>query len=140
MATVDPVLKWSFLAVGVFGFGFAAFLARRPIALLRAGGKAQGTVTRSESQLISSSKGPARTYHFPHIEFTTAKGEKIAFRSAVGRGVALEKGTVVPLIYDPANPQDASIRSFGHLWLFPTVLCVLTLPFLLVGLAGLFSG
>ena len=137
---MDPVLKWSFLAIGLFGQGGALLLARRPIALLRAGGKAEGTVTSSDAEVVSSGKGSPRTYHFPHISFTTAKGEKISFRSSIGRGIALEKGTVVPLIYDPADPKEAIIRSFGNLWLFPTALSVLSLPFLLVGLAGLFSG
>ena len=137
--TIDPVLAWSFLAIGVFGQGLALMLARRPLALIRAGAKAQGTVTGSDSEVIASGKGSPRTYHFPHIAFTTAKGERVEFRSATGRGVALAKGAVVPLIYDPASPKEAAIHSFANLWLFPLVTSVLSLPFLIVGVLGVFS-
>ena len=61
-------------------------LARRPIRLLRAGGKAEGTVTGSDEQMISGGRGSARKYYFPQIAFTTAKGERISFKSAIGAG------------------------------------------------------
>ena len=136
---MDPVIAWSFLGVGLFGQGVAAMLARRPIRLLRAGGKADGTVTASDEQMISGGRGSARKYYFPQIAFTTAKGERISFKSVMGRGKAIPPGTVVPLIYDPAQPHEATIRSFGTLWMFPLLTSLLSLPFLLVGLSGVFS-
>lgn len=136
---MDPVLTWSFLAIGVFGQGGAAMLARRPIALLRAGGKAVGTVTGSDAQTVSSSKGPARTYHLPRVAFTTAKGEKIEFKSISGGTTPPVKGSTVDVIYDPANPHEAEIKSGIRLWLFPAALSLMSLPFLLVGVSGLLS-
>lgn len=135
---MDPVIQWSFLGIGIFGQGLALALARRPIALSRAGGKATGTVTGSDAEVVSG-KGSPRTYHFPHVAFTTTTGEKISFKSTTGSGTALPTGTVVPVIYDPANPRDASIRSMAALWILPIAACVLSLPFLIVGLMGLFS-
>jgi len=132
----DPVLTWSFLGVGVFGQGFALMLARRPVRLLRAGGKAQGTVTGNDEQVITGGRSSARTYYFPQIAFTSANGERISFKSTGGSKVAIAQGTVIPLLYDPAQPHEATLNSFGSLWLFPLVLSLLSLPFLAIGLVG----
>lgn len=137
--TVDPVLTWAFLGVGVFALGFALMLALRPLRQWRAGGKAQGTITRNDEQVISSGRGSPRTYYLPEIAFTTAKGERITIKSPTGGRVALPPGTAVSMIYDPANPHEALVNSFGSLWFFPLVLCVCGLPFLAVGLIGAFS-
>ena len=114
-------------------------LARRPLRLLRAGGKAQGTVTGHDEQMIAGTRGPAHRYYFPQIAFTTAKGERISFKSVGGKRVATPPGTVVALIYDPANPHEATLNSFGSLWLFPLAASLFSLPFLAVGLVGALS-
>jgi Protein of unknown function (DUF3592) len=137
--TIDPVLTWSFLGVGVFGLGFALMLARRPLRMLRSGGKAQGTVTGNDEQVVTSGRGSPRRYFMPKISYTTAKGERVSFTSASGSGVPKPAGTVVSLIYDPANPRDAFINSFASLWLFPVATGLFSLPFFAVGLLGVFS-
>jgi hypothetical protein len=134
---IDPVITFAFLGVGLFGLGFAFMLARRPIHLLRAGGRAEGTVTGNNEQVISSSKGPTRTYYFPEIDYTTAKGEAISFISRSGRVKPEAIGTRCPLIYDPAQPREVLVRAFGNLWLFPMLLVIFTSPFLAVGIVGL---
>jgi len=61
---MDPVLKWSFLGVGLFAVAVMLLLLRRPLRLLRAGGKATGEVTGNSEEVHAGSKGPARTYFF----------------------------------------------------------------------------
>lgn len=134
--TIDPVIAWSFLAVGIFGLSFALLLARRPIRMLRAGGKAQGTVTGNDEQMVSGSRGPARKYFFPQVAYTTEKGEQISFKSVIGRGIPTPPGTVVPVLYDSDKPHEAILASFAAMWLFPILTSVFTLPFLAVGLIG----
>ena len=134
---IDPVITYAFLGVGLFGLAFAFVLARSPIRLLRAGGKAEGTVTGNNEQAISSSKGPTRTYYFPQIDYTTAEGDAISFISRSGGAKPVAIGTKVPVIYDPAQPRDVLVRAFANLWLFPMLLVLFTLPFLAVGLNGL---
>ena len=136
---IDPVVTCAFLGVGIFGVGFADGLARRPLRLLRAGGKTEGMVTGNNEQLISGSKGPARTYYFPMIDYTTAKGEAISCISRSGAGKPVTVGTRVPLIYDPADPRDVLVRGFASLWLFPMLLVLLTSPFFAIGLVGLWQ-
>jgi hypothetical protein len=134
---VDPVLAWAFLGVGIFGFGFAFALARRPLRLLLAGGKAEGTVTGNNEQAIGGGKGPTRTYYFPHIDFTTPQGETISFISRGGGAKPVALGTRLPVIYDPAQPRDVLVRAFANLWLFPMLLLLFSSPFLAIGLTGL---
>lgn len=137
--TIDPVLTWSFLGIGVFGQAVAVMLARRPLRLLRAGGKAQGTVTGNDEQMLSSGRGAARRYFFPQVAFTTTKGERISFKSPSGRGVAIPPGSAIPVLYDPATPHEATLNAFGALWLFPLATCLFSLPFLIVGLMAALS-
>jgi hypothetical protein len=136
--TIDPVLCWAFGGAGVFALGFALLLARRPLRLIRAGGRARGRIGASEGRMISSSKGPSRMAYFPSVSFTTGKGEKVGFTSASGWVTAPEAGSEVAVLYDPASPKDAEISSFRTFWLFPVATAVMGLPFLLVGLACLF--
>jgi hypothetical protein len=134
--TIDPVLTWSFLGVGLFGQGFAWMLARRPIRLLRAGGRTQGTVTGSDEETIAGGRGAARAYHFPQIAFTTARGERIVFKSPSGGRIPVAPGTSLPVIFDPASPHDAIVAGFRSLWLFPLATSLMSLPFLAVGILG----
>lgn len=134
---IDPVLCWAFGGVGVFAQGMALMLARRPLRMTRAGGRARGRVGKSEGEMVSGSRGPARMVYFPTVSFTTAKGEPITFRSLTGRRTAPEAGTDVDVIYDPAQPREAEVATFASMWLFPVATAVLGLPFLLVGLACL---
>ena len=140
MASVaDPGLAWAFLAAGLLFVGIAALLARRPIRLLCAGGKVKGVVTGNDRQEVLSRRGPMRNpwMFFPMITFTAADGRKISIKSKIAGSRPLPMGKVVPLIYDPAHPEHAEIRSFGTLWGFPISFLILGLPFLLEGLSGL---
>lgn len=134
---MDPVLKWSFLGVGLFAVAVMLLLLRRPLRLLRAGGKATGEVTGNSEEVHAGSKGPARTYFFPQIAYTTAKGERVTFKSASGGARPLPVGTPVKLVYDPAQPSDAMVSSPVAMWLFPILVLVFGSPFLALGVWGL---
>ncbi|MEO8486635.1 MAG: DUF3592 domain-containing protein [Betaproteobacteria bacterium] len=134
---IDPVLCWAFGGVGVFVEGVALMLARRPLRLLRAGGRARGRLGTTEGEMISNSRGPAWRAYFPPVSFTTAKAEHVTFKSRLGQRKVPEAGAEVDVWYDPGNPQDAEIASFRVLWFFPMVTALAGFPFLLVGIACL---
>ena len=46
----------------------------------------------------------------------------------------LLNGTPVRVLFDPGHPEDAEIATFARLWLMPTVMLVMGLPFLVAGL------
>jgi hypothetical protein len=93
--------------VGVFTQGFAYLLARRPLRFIKAGGRARGKIGASDGRMISGSRGPSYMAYFPTVSFTTGKGEKITFTSALGGRTAPEVGSEVAVLYDPASPKDA---------------------------------
>ncbi|MFO1324835.1 MAG: DUF3592 domain-containing protein [Burkholderiales bacterium] len=129
----DPVLCWAFVGVGAFGQGVALLLARRPLRLLRAGGKAQATVVGNDEQMLASKSGPSRTFYFPKLAFTTGRGERISFTSASGSLVPYPEKSELPVIYDPATPHEAQPATFRSMWLFPLAASLFSLPFLLAG-------
>jgi hypothetical protein len=111
----------------------AAAWSRRSVRLRRPAVK-RGTVVGNEELVPTGQRGTPRTYHLPVVAYTTPRGEKIRFTSRVGRGQPLPNGTPVRILFDPNHPEDAEIATFARLWLMPTVLVVLGLPFLLAGL------
>lgn len=133
----DPGLSWAFVAIGVATQGGALLLARRPIRLLRAGGRARGMLLDSEKAMVQANRGPARPFYFPVVSFTTPQGERICFKSSTGQRSAHSKGSDVRVLFDPARPHDAELVSFKTLWLFPTVTAAFGLPFLAAGVIGL---
>jgi hypothetical protein len=133
----DPGLSWAFVAVGAATQGGALLLLRPTIRLLRAGGDAEGTVVDNEASVVQS-RGPARTFYFPVVQFTTNHGERISFTSRTGSLTARPKGSAVRVLYDPQRPQGEELASFRTLWLFPVLTSAFGLPFLAAGLFGLF--
>jgi hypothetical protein len=136
---MDPVLTWTFLGVGVFGQGVALLLARRPLKLVRAGGRAEGTVIGNVDQVVTSSKGPSRTYFFPQISFVTKEAVTVVFQSMSGGPNPRPTGARTRVIYDPGEPANAMEQAFGTMWLFPLLTSVFSLPFLVAGIWGLVS-
>ena len=68
--------------------------------------------------------------YYPLIAFESADGRRIEFRSKIGR----ERPTYrvndpVEVLYDPRKPDEAVIRSFSSLWLFPGILTAIGLGF-----------
>lgn len=133
----DPVVSYGFIAAGTFAQAAAVMLARRPLRLLRAGGRARGRVVGSEEDVVSGGRDAPRRFHFPRIAFTTANGAAIVFRSRTGRRVAEAAGTDVDVLYDPAAPHEAEAATFRNLWMFPLLASAFGLPFLVLGLAAL---
>lgn len=133
----DPVVSYAFVAVGAFTQGVALLLARRPVRMLRAGGRARGRIIGNDEEMVASTRGPGRLFHFPKIAFTTAKGEPVVFRSRMGRRVPETVDSDVDVLYDPATPHEAEVATFRNLWLFPLITSVCGLPFLAAGLFAL---
>lgn len=64
----------------------------------------------------------------PDVKFTTRYGEVIRFTDDISTYPAgFKVGDSATVIYDPMHPQNARIKSFSRLWLFPGI-------FVLVGL------
>ena len=79
---------------------------------------ARGTVVEEVAERRDTSSDVA---YFPVIEFPTADKTAVRFRAPTGSAGApgYEVGDVVDVLYDPRNPANARIGSFGQLWSGP---------------------
>lgn len=80
----------------------------------------------------------ARSY-CPEVSYTTKTGKIVKFESNVCQSPAqFIVGDIVNVYYDPQDPQNAQMKSYGAQYLLPTSLIVAGLPLALLGLFGLF--
>jgi uncharacterized protein DUF3592 len=76
------------------------------------------------------------TYFYPVVHFQTASGEQVKFQSSAGSTrPSLRKGQMVPVLYDPARPEQARIRSFVQVWWLPLALVFIAAVLAIVGAA-----
>jgi hypothetical protein len=118
-----------FAAAGLaaMGGGLWAYLGTR--AFLDRASAARGEVTA----LVRRESQDGVTYA-PAIRFRTARGQPIEFVATVSsRPPEYAVGDEVDVLYDPARPAGATIRSFSSLWGAVVVLEVLGLPFAAAG-------
>jgi hypothetical protein len=123
----------------LFGLGIAYFgwsARARTLDFIADSSRAAGSVV--EMQTRQDSEGD--TLFYPVVEFTTADGEIVRFRSSTGSNPPrFEVGEEVEVLYDPLLPENARVSSFVDLWLFPTILLAFGGIFLLFGLIGFFN-
>lgn len=120
-----------FAAIGVVMMIGAWMLFQNDQKFAKEAASATGTVV--ESVYVKSRKGKGGYY--PVVEFQTADGKRMTFRSDTGRGrPAYENGEQVSILYEKQNPANAKIAGFWELWGLVAVLAVFGLIFMGVGL------
>jgi hypothetical protein len=123
-----------FIAIfGVFGIAMIIggfFLYQNTSAFVKNAVPAQGIVidfSRSQSE-------GSYSYH-PVVKFTTQEGGEMEFISPTGRNPSPFKvNDAVPVLYDPKNPKNAQINTFGELWVEVLILGGLGILFTLIAL------
>lgn len=73
--------------------------------------------------LVKTRDSKGREQEYPFVQFLTADGQVITFRSPVPASLR-QVGSSVGVRYDPANPWGASINSFWESWAMQLVLCL----------------
>ena len=110
------------------GAGFAAFYQQRKYANRKT---VEGEVIAMESEIYNP--GSPGIY-CPVVRFHTPDGAEYEFQSEHGSRPSMYKvGQKVTVLYDPADPQRAAIRSQVGRWLVPIVMGFLGLGFLCGG-------
>ncbi len=122
-------------SVGVAILLFGLRLRQEKTAFLQGAERATGVVV----EIVAERQQDGDTLFYPVVEFTTAEGQTVRFKSREGRWPSgYRVGERVSLLYDRALPQNAVLEpSLG----LRADLIVLALGgfFLLVGLFGLLS-
>jgi len=95
--------------------------------------EAEGTVIAMDRSRSSSGSGSSSTYR-PVVEFTTATGKRIEFTGGVGSNPPSHRvGETVTVLYHPADPYSARIKSFIQLWFGFLIMFFLGLVFGAIG-------
>ena len=116
---------------GVAMAGIALYITQRSLLLILRGGLAQGRIITRKAQPHFTGGG-GMTYA-PLVEFVDSKGIRHQFQSRVGTSRTRKKdGDIVPVVYDPENPDKAEIRSLLALWFGPAMAWFLALACLWV--------
>jgi hypothetical protein len=78
---------------------------------------AEGMIIRNAPFMSSKAGKTSSLVYFPEVKFTTAEGKQVKFTSSVtSRADHYKPGDKVTVYYQAADPKDAFIGSFGHLW------------------------
>jgi hypothetical protein len=82
-----------------------------------------GVVTENVWREDRTSDNRASWAFYPRIRFRTADGQEISYISNTGSSPpSYRVNEPITILYDPQQPQHASIKSFVELWLLPVLL------------------
>jgi hypothetical protein len=134
-------LRWLFLLLALIGVilaGAGAYMVKSTRQFLSRAESAPGVVIENIWSYSSSrSSSNSGTYH-PRVRFRTREGQESEFVSGTGsRPAAYHVNEEVTVLYDPEDPNRASIKSFWDVWLGPVILFPLAAVFLLGGILPL---
>jgi hypothetical protein len=104
-----------------FAFLLGVVLAWRAVVLTRYGIRVEGRVVGNHVE--ADSEGHIEEYHI--VEFTDLQGNTQRHRLTVSSSDDPPVGQPMRLVYNPSDPGEVSGASFGRLWMFPLVWCVL---------------
>jgi uncharacterized protein DUF3592 len=129
---------FSTIGVGMLAGSFLIFANTR--SFISRAAEAPGKVIELERSRSSSSGSysSSSTYR-PVVEFNSATGKRIEFTSSVGTNPPSHRvGDPVTVLYNPADPQSARIKSFFSLWFGFLIVFALGLVFAAIGLTMIF--
>lgn len=100
-----------FVVAGLFAWVGAAMQWRRVSRWLEGARAADATIVRLEGaapgQLVDPSSASPRASAFPVVAFTDGAGERHEVRARMGMRVEALRGRAsLPILYDPAHPDD----------------------------------
>jgi hypothetical protein len=122
---------FSTVGVGMLVGSFFAFADTR--SFISRAAETEGRVIALDRS--RSGSGSSSTTYRPVVEFTSGTGKRIEFTSNVGSNPPSHRvGDSVKVLYNPADPDSARIKSFFQLWFVFIIFFVLGLIFAAIGL------
>jgi hypothetical protein len=136
------VLKIISVVFSVIGVGMllgSFFIFSNTSRFIAGAVEAEGKVIALDRSSSSSSSGSRSTTYRPVVEFTSSTGKRIEFTSNVGSSPPSHRvGEPVTVLYNPADPYRARIKSFFQLWFGFLIVFFLGLVFAAIGLGMIF--
>ena len=96
----------------------------------------QTTATGVIVDISQSRDSDGDTSYRPIIEFVAEDGRTYAFTGRIGSSSRPTVGNSIEVLYDPADPQGATEKTFSNLWLFPLAFGGFGLVFLVTMVIG----
>jgi hypothetical protein len=135
---MEPAIGLLLAALGAAALIAAGWVGLRTRAFIRRAATTVGVVVDFAEETSQERRGDhleIATYFYPVVQFQTASGDAVQFSSTIGtERPRLRKGQQVPVLYDPARPAEARIRSFWQLWWLPLALAFVAAVLWIVGL------
>ena len=113
---------WLLGGAGLLFVAIAAISGLRTRKFLSTAVAADGTVTGFEEQTSTDSDGDTTSSFHAVVTFSTAGGDSVKFTEKTQTFGGLSEGDVVPVKYDPTDPERARMVKGAVEWLTPIVL------------------
>lgn len=81
----------------------------------------QSTATGVVVDIDTSRDSDGDTSYRPVVEFVAENGQTYRFTGRTGSSSRPTVGEPIDVLYDPADPQGATEKTFTNLWLFPLI-------------------
>jgi hypothetical protein len=133
---VEKVVLGVFTGIAVLMLLIAGIASVGNIKKLNKESSAPGRVTDivSQRQYVNEQDRVVQEYYYPVIEYISSDGKSHSVQLTEGSSTpSYEKGDEVTVLYDPAHPLEARIKSFGSsalMWVLPGITGILGIAFL----------
>lgn len=136
---VLKILSGVFGTVGVGMLAGSFFILSHTRGFIAGASEAEGKVIALDRSTSSSNSGSRSTAYRPVVGFASGTGKRFEFTSSVGSSPPSHRvGESVTVLYNPADPSNARIKSFVQLWFGFLIVFVLGLVFAAIGLGMIF--
>jgi Protein of unknown function (DUF3592) len=123
-----------FAGVGSIFVISGLFIALNTRSFVGKGISTQGTVIDVVRHTSRDSNGRSSTTYYPVVKFTPSSGEPVIFEANSGSNPPTHRrGQKIDVLYNPQEPESATINSWLDLWFLPTMFMGMGSLFVVIG-------
>ncbi|MBD2441068.1 DUF3592 domain-containing protein [Nostoc sp. FACHB-110] len=110
------------------------FIALNTHSFVAKGISTQGTVIDLVRHTSRDSNGRRSTAYYPVVKFTPNSGDPVTFEANSGSNPpAHQRGQQIDILYNPQEPEAATINSWFNFWFLPTMFIGMGSLFVVIG-------
>jgi len=123
------------IAVGIIALITSISFVARYYVFITNGATAQGSIiTVSKNSSDSYDKSGSSAAYSLAVAFTAVDGKDHSFTGSIVTNTKPRDGQIMAVIYNKADPQEAILKPFINLLVFPTLFSVFGIIFILLGI------